>query len=242
MMVDPAYYVYNAFEQGNGAALEFGGPLDKRGRFIYRTFIAGGSGRFAGNVGGTFFPDGNRNFTYTAGAQVHMNLVGYYNRFDSPFLYTPGSTAFTFTVGAKYDQRAQERYPAINLQSVFRYKRLIMLGELYGKRELNFKNWQLAYNVQVGVLAVKRRLLFSADFGQYLSTPFEKPPQDLGTDLRRQLQELQYRVAAHIYIWRNVFMAQIVFRDRFVERAPSAQIPDGTDRETDLRVLLLYRF
>lgn len=242
MMVDPAYYVYNAFEQGNGAAIEFGGPLDKRGRFLYRTFLAGGSGRFAGNVGGTFFPDGDRNFTYSAGAQVHMNLVGYYNRFDSPFLYTPASTAFSLTVGAKYDQRAQERYPAVNVQSVFRYKRFIMLGELYGKRELNFKNWQMAYNVQVGVLAVKRRLLLSADFGQYLSTPFEDPPVDLGSDLRRQLQELQYRVAAHVYIWRNVFLAQIVWADRWVERPPSSQIPDGTDRRSDLRILLMYRF
>jgi hypothetical protein len=242
MMVDPAFYVYNAFEQGNGAALEFGGPLDKRGRFLYRTFVAGGSGRFAGNVGGTFFPDGDRNYTYSAGAQVHMNLVGYYNRFDSPFLYTPGSTAFTLTFGAKYDQRAQERYPAVNVQSTFRYKRLIVLGEFYGKREINFKNWQMAYNVQVGVLAVKRRLLLSADFGQYLSTPFEDAPADLGSDLRRQLQELQYRVAAHIYIWRNVFLAQVVWRDRWVERPPSSQIPDGTDRRSDLRILLMYRF
>ena len=65
----------------------------------------------------------------------------------------------TITVGAKYDQRAQERYPAVNIQSVFRYRRLILLGEVYGKRELNFHNWQVAFNVQAGVLAVKRRLI-----------------------------------------------------------------------------------
>ncbi len=242
LMVDPAYYVYNAFEQGNGAALEFGGPLDKRGRFLYRTFVAGGSGRFAGNVGGTFFPDDNRNFTYSAGAQVRMNLVGYYNRFDSPMLYAPAPTTFSLAIGAKYDQRSQERYPAVNLQAVFRYKRVIAMAEVYTKRELNFKNWQVAYNVQVGVLAIKHRLLFSADFGQYQATAFEAPPSDLGSDLRRQLQELQYRVAAHIYLWRNVFLAQVVWRDRWVERAPSAQIPDGVDRRSDLRVLLLYRF
>jgi hypothetical protein len=242
MMVDPAFYVYNAFEQGNGAALEFGGPLDKRGRFIYRTFLAGGSGRFAGNVGGTFFPDDNRNFTWSGGAQLHMNLVGYYSRFDSPMLYTPSATAFVIAVGAKYDQRSQERYPAVNLQMVFRWKRLMMLGEAYGKRELNFGNWQLAFNVQVGVLAIKRRLMFATDFGQYLSSPFERPPDELGSDLRRQLQELQYRVVAHIYLWRNVFLAQIVWRDRFVERPPSTVIPDGTDRRSDLRILLMYRF
>lgn len=242
MLVDPAYYVYNAFEQGNGAALEFGGPIDKRGRFIYRTFVAGGSGRFAGNVGGTFFPDGNRNFTYSAGAQIHMNLIGYYNRFDSPMLYTPASTAFTLVFGAKYDQRSQERYPAANFQSVFRWKRLILLGEVYAKRELNFRNWQVAYNVQLGVLPIKRRLMVAADFGQYLASEFENPPDDLGSDLRRQLQELQYRVAAHVYLWRNVFLAQVVWQERWVERPPSTQIPDGVDRRSSLRILLLYRF
>ncbi len=242
MMVDPAYYVYNAFEQGNGAALEFGGPLTKNGKFLYRTFIAGGSGRYAGNVGGTFFPDGDRNFTWSAGAQIHMNLVGYYNRFDSPMLYVPVPTTFTLSVGAKYDQRAQERYPAANIQSVFRWKRLILLGEVYGKRELNFKNWQIAFNVQAGVLAVKRRLMFAADFGQYLATPFEDPPADLGSDLRRQLTELQWRVVAHVYLWRDVLVLSAVFRDRFVERPPSSQIPEGTDRRTDLRFLLMYRF
>lgn len=242
MMVDPAYYVYNAFEQGNGAAIEFGGPIDKRGKFLYRAFLAGGSGRFAGNVGGTFFPDDNRNFTWTAGAQLHMNLVGYYSRFDTPFLYTPSPTTLMLAVGAKYDQRSQERYPAANVQAVFRWKRLTMLGEVYGKRELNFKNWQLAFNVQVGVLAVKRRLLFAADFGQYLATPFESPPDELGSDLRRQLQELQYRVVAHVYLWRDVLIGQLVWRDRFVERPPSSVIPDGTDRRSDLRLMLLYRF
>ncbi len=242
LMVDPAYYVYNAFEQGNGAAIEFGGPIDKRGKFLYRTFIAGGSGRFAGNVGGTFFPDDNRNFTWAAGAQIHMNLVGYYSRFDTPFLYTPSPTTFALAIGAKYDQRSQERYPAANVQAVFRWKRLTVLGEAYGKRELNFKNWQLAFNVQVGVLAVKRRLLFSADFGQYVATPFESPPEELGSDLRRQLTELQYRVAAHVYLWRNVLLAQIVWRDRWVERPPSTVLPDGVDRRSDLRLMLLYRF
>ncbi|MCA9687227.1 MAG: hypothetical protein KC457_34020, partial [Myxococcales bacterium] len=120
--------------------------------------------------------------------------------------------------------------------------RLIILAEAYGKREINFKNWQLAYNLQIGVLAVKRRLLLATDFGQYLSTAFENPPADLQSDLRRQLQELQYRVAAHVYIWRNVFLAQLVWRERWVERPPSTQIPDGVDRRSDLRILLLSRF
>ncbi|MCA9718907.1 MAG: hypothetical protein KC468_29835, partial [Myxococcales bacterium] len=257
MLIDPAYYVYNAFEQGNGAAVEFGGPLDKKGKFLYRAFAAGGSGRYAGNIGGNFFPDDNRNFTWSAGAQIHMNLFGYYNRFDSPLLYTPVPLTWTLTAGGKYDQRAAERYPAVNIQSVFRYKRLLLMGEVYGKRELEFKNWQIAYNVQLGVLAVKKRLLLAADFGQYLATPFENAPDagNLPYDLRRQVQELQYRVAAHVYLWRDVWLLQLVWQDRRVENTTGSVTNTFTGERLDLdvaqnptfvfqtlRLLFLYRF
>jgi hypothetical protein len=241
MLADPAFYVYNAFEQGNGAAVEFGGPMDKKGKFLYRSFIAGGAGRFNGNIGGRFFPDDNRNYTWSAGAQAWMNLVGYYSRWDSPFLYTPAPTTFVMAVGAKYDQRAQERYPAANLQAIFRWRRLVMLGEVYAKRELNFKNWQVAYNVQAGVLAVKKRLFFAADAGQYVATDFEDPPPFLGSDLRRQLREFQYRVAGHVYLWRQVFFATLVFRDRRVE-PNETQGQVGVQKLQDLRLLLTYRW
>lgn len=245
LLVDPAFYMLNGFEQGNGAAIEFGGPFDKRGKYLYRAFVAGGSGRFAGNIGGTFFPDGNQNFTYTAGAQLWMNLVGYYNRFDSPMLYTPVPTTFVLSVGGKYDQRPQERYPAVNLQTTFRYRRLIILGEVYGKRELNFGSWQLAYNVQAGILAVKKRLLLAGDFGQYLTTPFERPPTELGYDLRRQQQEMQYRVAAHVYLWRELFMLSLLWSDRRVRTSNlvenNREQPTVTTNQ-DVRVVFQYRF
>jgi hypothetical protein len=241
LLADPAFYVYNAFEQGNGAAVEFGGPMDKKGKFLYRTFLAGGAGRFNGNIGGRFFPDDNRNYTWTVGAQAWMNLVGYYSRWDSPFLYTPAPTTLAMAVGAKYDQRSQERYPAANIQVVFRWRRLIMLAEAYGKRELNFKNWQLAVNGQVGVLAIKKRLMLAGDAGTYLGTEFEDPPAFLGSDLRRQLREFQYRAAAHVYLWRNVFFATLIFRDRRVE-PNEAQGQSGIQKLQDLRLLLTYRW
>ncbi len=241
LLADPAFYVYNAFEQGNGAAAEFGGPIDKKGKFLYRTFLAGGSGRFNGNVGGRFFPDDNRNYTWSVGAQTWMNLVGYYSRWDSPFLYTPAPTTLAVAVGAKYDQRAQERYPAANIQAVFKWRRLILLAEGYGKRELNFKNWQVAYNAQIGVLPWKKRLMLAADVGQYFTTTFEDPPEEFESDLRRQLREFQYRAAAHFYLWRNVFFATLIFRDRRVEPNELAgQV--GIQRLQDLRLLLTYRF
>jgi hypothetical protein len=241
LLADPAFYVYNAFEQGNGAAVEVGGPIDKKGKYLFRTFVAGGAGRFNGNIGGRFFPDDNRNYTWTAGAQAWMNFIGYYSRFDSPFLYTPVPLTLVVGAGAKYDQRAQERYPAANIQAIFRWRRIIVLAEAYGKRELNFKNWQVAVNGQVGVLAIKKRLMLAGDAGTYVGTNFEDPPAFLGSDLRRQLREFQYRAAAHVYLWRNVFFATLIFRDRRVE-PNEAQGQAGVQVMQDLRLLLTYRW
>jgi len=239
LLADPAFYVYNAFEQGNGAAVEFGGPIDKRGRLLFRTFMAGGSGRFTGNIGGRFFPDGEDRYTYSAGGQLWVNAIGYYNRWDTPFLYTPVPLTLATGIGVKYDQRVQERYPAANVQVSFRWKRLIFLAESYAKRELEFKNWQIAYNAQLGVLAWSKRLMLAGDFGQYLATDFEDPPDVLLTDLRRQIRELQYRFAAHVYLWRDVFYGTLIFRDRRLEPVPPRV---GIQVAQDIRVLLTYRF
>lgn len=239
MLADPAFYVYNAFEQGNGAAVEFGGPLDKKGKYLYRTFLGGGSGRFAGNIGGTFFPDNNNNYTFSAGAQVWMNFVGYYNRWDTPFIYTPSPLAVALAVGGKYDQRAQERYPAANVQFIVRWRRIQFSAENYTKREINFKNWQTAYNVQLGVLAISKRLMFAGDFGQYVATDFENPPAVLGYDLSRQRRELQYRAAAHVYLWRDVLFLTAIWRDRRLEpRAGEV----GIEVMQDARILMTYRW
>jgi hypothetical protein len=93
----------------------------------------------------------------------------------------------------------------------------------------------------VGVLPWKKRLMLAGDFGQYYTTEFEDPPDFLGSDLRRQLRELQYRVAAHVYLWRNVFFATLIFRDRRVE-PNETQGQRGIQTLQDLRLLLTYRW
>ncbi len=241
LLVDQAFYLYNAFEQGNGAAMEFGGPIDKKSRFLYRAFAAGGSGRFAGNLGGTFFPDGNTRYTWSVGGQIWSNVIGYYNRWDTPFLYTKSPMTLALVGGVKYDQRAQERYPAWNAQTVFRYWRFHVQGEYYGKRELEFRNFQNAYNVQLGFLAWEKRVLLAGDFGQFLATDFESPPDpgDVQIDLRRQLQSTQWRTAAHVYLWRNVFFASAVYQNRREETA----FNEGTFADSqEARLLFTYRW
>ena len=101
------------------------------------------------------------------------------------------------------------------------------------------------------MLAIKKRLMFAGDVGQYLSTNREDPrfdpasaeydPDLPGSDLRRQLREFQYRAAAHVYLWRNVFFATLIFRDRRVEPNES-QGQTGIQKLQDLRLLLTYRW
>ena len=240
LLLDPAYYLANAFEQGNGAAVEFGGPLNigTPGMLSYRVYAAGGSGRYSGNIGGRYFTYDNTNYTYSAGAQLGINAIGHYSRWDSPFMLTPASTALAFRVGAKYDQRAQERYPAANLSAVWRWDRMILLSEVYGKRELNFGSWQMAYNATFGVLVWPKHVMLAADIGQFLASDFDNPPDTLETDLRKIKDELRWRVAAHYYFWSNIGIATLIYTDATVESLTGGD----AEREQELRLVAQFRF
>ena len=238
LLLEPAYYVYSAFEQGNGASVEISGPIGSSGKLRYRVFAAGGSGRFTGNVGGRYFTYGNTNYTYAVGGQLGINVIGMYSRFDTPFLYTPAPTTLAFLVGGKYDQRAQERYPAMNVFAIFRSGRFVLLGENYSKQELEFDSFQTAYVIQAGFLAIKKRLLLAADFGEYIAGEMKNPPAKLETDLRKQLDERQWRLAAHFYFYRNVGVMSLLYKDRRIQN------PNGPEfnREQQLSLEANYRF
>lgn len=238
LLLDPAYYVYSAFEQGNGASFEVGGPL-LDGKLGYRAFVAGGSGRSSGNVGGRYFTYGNNNYTYTVGGQLSINIIGMFSRFDTPFLYTSVPTTLGIAIGAKYDQRAQERYPATNVSAVFRMSRFVLLAENYSKWELEFESFQTAYVVQVGYLLIPKRLLLAADFGAYLAGEMKNPPAILETDLRKQLDEQQWRVAAHLYVVRNIGLLSLLYTNRAVANADKA-LPANV--EQTVRLEAQYRF
>jgi len=238
LLVEAPYYLYSAFEQGNGAAVEIGGPITNDGKLNYYVFGGGGSGRYSGNVGGRYFTYDNTNFTYAFGAQLDFNAIGHTSRWDSPMLFVPVPTALNFRLGAKYDQRAQERYPAFNMQATFKSGPLILLGEGYLKRELEFESWQGAYNFQVGFLAIKKTLLLAADFGQYLAGEMKNPPAVAETDIRRQDDETQWRIAAHWYFFRNIGVLSLLYDDHVVK-------DNATGNETHDRILSLiaqYRF
>ncbi len=220
LMLEPAYFVYSAFEQGNGAAVEGGGPIDKKGIAHFRVFAAGGSGRFAGNVGGRFFSDDKTNYTWGAGGQVKINAIGHYNRFDSEMMYTPSAQLLAFVVGGKYDERAQERYPSWNAQAVWKWGHFYVNAESYFKRELAFGSWQVSYLARAGFLLWPRHLAMGVDFGEFLSSDYDNPPpaEEVGDEIERIRDERQARAVLHWFAYGQTGRVSLLYTYRDVKK------------------------
>lgn len=238
-LLDPAFYMTNAFEQGNGAAVEVSGALTSNGALRYRLFAAGGAGQSNGNVGGRFFRTEQQNFTWGVGGQLHVNLVGFFDRFDTAYLYTPAPTALGLLVGAKYDQRERERYPAFNGFLVFRHGHLLLRAESYTKRELEFGAWQTAWNAQASVLLWPRHLMIAADVGQFLAFDFDEDP-DFDSLLRRPLDETQIRAAIHWFYYRQTGLISLLYTHRIIDENPDR--PEDTTTEREIRLEAQFRF
>ncbi|PID37599.1 MAG: hypothetical protein CSB49_08820 [Proteobacteria bacterium] len=241
LLLDPAYYLYSAFEGGNGASIEFNGPI-LPGLLDYRVMAFGGSGKFAGNVGGRFYKFDDANYTWAAGAQLGLHVFGRFDRFDSRFLYTQVPRSLSIYLGGRYDQRVAERFPAINLGVFYREWRFLFVGEGYFKRELEFESTQYSFNVQLGILVIPKWLMIAGDFGMFRAHDFKLSPTlsaELRDELKRINDERQLRVAAHLFFYRNVGVFSVMFRDRFVENYSFS----GADRkERELRFAAQYRF
>ncbi len=242
-LLEPAFFVFSAFEQGNGAATEFGGPIDARGRVNFRVFAGGGSGNSNGNVGGRFYADNNTNYTWTVGTQVHVNLVGYYSRYDSPFIYNAVPLMAAALVGVKYDQRAQERYPAWNGIAVVKWWHFYAQAETYWKRELEFGSWQYSYLATVGALLWPRHLFLAADFGEYIAGDLDVLPSDINTDvgaaLKKERDERQFRAALHWFVYEQTGLLALRYKYDDVKNGRFAA--DGFKNQ-ELSLTGTYRF
>ena len=239
LLGDPAYYLYSAFEQGNGAAAEIGGPVLPGVRPKYRLFGAGGSGRFSGNIGGRYFTYENTNYTYSVGGQLAANIIGFTSRWDSPFLMVPTATAVAVRIGAKYDQRAQERYPAVNVGISARHGRFIFMAEDYYKQELNFGSVQNAYNVTFGALLWRKKLMAAVDFGQFLASDFTNPPEVMQTDLKKIRDETQMRAALHYYFRGHIGLLSLIFSDH---QLAANEAGKSAEHKQSVKLVAQYRF
>ena len=208
--------VFRAFEQFNSAAIEFSGPLNDTNTLRYRVFGAGGNGRFDGNIGGRSLGNQSLNYPWSAGAQLGINLVGYYSRFDTPFLYVPVPLTIGILAGGKYDRREEEEFYSTNIQAAVRYRRMVLLAEHYWKNELAFESKQAAWHAQLGFLAIPKVLMLAGDFGNYQAEPFKGIPTS--DTVREPRDEMQYRAAAHFFYYRDIGVLSVVYNKRIVEK------------------------
>lgn len=238
-LLDAPFYLTNAFEQGNSASVEAGGPLTQSNLLNFRVFAAGGAGRSNGNVGGRFFPNENQNFTYTAGAQLGINFIGNFSRFDSPLLYDTVPLGLSLLVGGKWDQRATERFPAAHGLMVFKYGRFLMLFEDYFKYSLDFGgSLQNAFNVTASFLIWPKHLTLAADFGMYMAEDYDDLPADDADGPATFDEEWSARVALHWWWYRNIGLLTVLFRETHI----SDGNPLTQGREREVRVEAQFRF
>jgi hypothetical protein len=245
LLLDPAYYMLNAFQQGNGAAVEIGGPIgwlndamSRPAMWSYRAFYGGGSGRWAGNIGGRYFTYDNHRYTWSAGGVVSVNLVGYLGRWDSMFLYTPAPLAVNLRLGGKFDQRAQERFPAANGRLAIRAGRILIFAESYMKWEQEFVSYQQAYNITFGLLAIPRWLMVAFDYGQFKAEPYENLPATIETDIKKIRDTERFRFAAHLYAYRNIGLVSLLYDN---ERIEGTDWAEESVKHT-VRLAAQYRF
>jgi hypothetical protein len=242
-LLDPPFYLYSRFEQGNGAAFELGGPIDDANVVRFRVFAAGGSGDFSGSVGGGFFRSDERNFSWNAGAQMHFNIVGQYDRFDPPLLYVPDPGTVAVLAGAKYEQRAAERFIAVNGLFVFNWSIFGLRAESYTGFVLDDPMGnvpvQTAFNVVANVLVVPRVIALAADVGGYYQpNPYAIAPPDDPT-YRTQLETIQWRFGIHWYAFRSTGVITLLYREQYTQQDAR---PRQFEVQRQLRLEARFRF
>ncbi len=248
-LLDPAFYMVNAYEQGNGGALELGGPIDSGGILRFRLFAAAGSGLFTGNVGGARLdttPEA-ANFAWTAGAQLQLDIVGHTDRFDLGVPYTAAPLSLSLFAGAKYDQRPLEHFVAWQAMGVFRFWHILFRAETIGRFVFDYGGAiNESFNLQASVLLVPRLLVISADVGGFF-TPLAYDPTmlaPLSTGARNDLflpEEFQWRASLQWFFFRNVGTLTALYRENY-----SPQVIHTTSLrspiERELRLEARFRF
>jgi hypothetical protein len=238
LLLDPARQLRQPFEQGGAVSLEIGGPLESRHRTLARAF-AGGSPATSGAAPtrrGTQSP-------WTVGGQLFVRVLGAPSPFDGQLLYTPAAPALALYLGARYDEREQERFPAASLGLALRGGRLLLLGEAFGKRELGFRSTQAAFDAIAGLLVIPRRLLVGAEYGALLVGALEAPPEAgpaaLDLAVGRQRDESQARAVLHAFLHRGVGIVSLRYSRRTVR---TSRVGEASFRTQELLLSAACRF
>lgn len=245
IMLDPANYLAQAFEQGNGVVLETGGPIDDDGRVRYRLFGAVGSNQFSSSVGGRFFSADDRNFAWTVGGSLQVDIAGHYDRIgDNPYMYTPSPLNISLVAGLKYDTLPNERQLAWHALGIFRFWHFQLRAESYSRYVFDYDAAQTAWNLMGTVLIVPRTLLFAADVGGfYHVSPYHNLPTGstamTPSGVTYQPEQFQYRAALHWFFYRNIGILSLVYSETQREHVATALSPDI---ERVIRIESRFRF
>jgi hypothetical protein len=246
-LLDPAFYMLNLYESGNGAVAEVGGPIDTGGLLRFRLFVGGGAGNFTGNVGGARVDPSieGSSFAWTAGTQLHLNVIGRIDpRYDAGLLYTPETAGLAIRAGAKWDQRPLERMVVWQAGAIFRLWHFAVRADTIGRFAIDYGGAaNEAFNVEVQALLVPRMLVLSADVGgnfRLLDYDRTMLPAELTRDVFVP-EEFQYRVALTYYFFRNVgTLTALYSENRMSEYAQAGFLRNATERT--LRLEARFRF
>ncbi|MEZ4287495.1 MAG: hypothetical protein R3A47_04995 [Polyangiales bacterium] len=104
--------------------------------------------------------------------------IGYHDRYDTLYLYTPAEKTVAFVIGAKYEQREVERFPAANMQFYAIKGRFLLKLEGYGKYLYDYEAAQGSWNVLTSILLVPKVLMFAADMGGFRNQDFRSRQPD----------------------------------------------------------------
>lgn len=233
-LLTPPFYVGNIAEPGNGFSVEVGGPLpDLSSVLRYRVFAAAGSGQGTGNVGGRFFSSDDRNFAWTGGGQLLLDVIGRTDRFDSLFVYTPNALSLQLTAGGRYDQRPNERGVLWQAGFFLRYWHFLLRGDYFGRYVTDYNAMNTAFNVSLSFLLVPRLFMLAADFGGlYRNAPYQNLPSGDRTPdgVSYQPEQTNWRVGLTWFFWRRTGIMTLVYGETYRELDPSNPLRYPTER------------
>lgn len=234
LLLDSSYALYLPFERRLSLGVELGTKLDEDNKWSLRLFGGGGNGLRWGD---------KFRYNFAAGATLQWNAVGYYNRWDTPFLYRPAPKTLALLLGGKFSHREYEKFITVAPQLVLNWGRFNVLGEAYIKREFDFEQWSVMWHVQTAFLLWPKHLLLAADIGElWLGKPnlpwTKEAKKSFSNGESRNV--LTWRVALHWFFWRNIGIASLLYSEM---SSYKSQAISETDRiqNSELRFEIQFR-
>ncbi|MEZ4257398.1 MAG: hypothetical protein R3A78_17065, partial [Polyangiales bacterium] len=81
----------------------------------------------------------------------------------------------------------------------------------------------------------EKNLFLAADVGSYKASEFKKlPVGGFDSELRRPLDEFQFRTALHWYYWRNIGVLTLLYKHDVIEKNPDNPTDPRINREIHL--------